>query len=96
MRRKGRVDANQGQIVEALRAAGYSVAITSSLGNGFPDLVVGGFGRNFILECKDGNKPPSAQKLTRDEAIWHENWRGDTMIVNSPADALAQIGRKHE
>lgn len=42
MRRKGKVDGNQTKVVEALRKAGLSVAITSSLGNGFPDLVVSG------------------------------------------------------
>lgn len=39
-RRAARVDANQTKVVEHLRKAGLSVAITSALGNGFPDLVV--------------------------------------------------------
>ena len=41
MRQDARKDANQTQIVDALRGVGATVAITSMLGHGFPDLVVG-------------------------------------------------------
>ena len=41
MRRAAKVDANQPATVKALRDAGMTVAVTSSLGKGFPDLVVG-------------------------------------------------------
>ena len=91
MRRKGRVDANQGEITKALRNAGYSVTITSGIGNGFPDLVVGRWGRNHILEIKDGLKSPSAQALTRDEEDWHACWKGKALIVTSVQDALDQL-----
>ena len=43
MRKRGRVDANQTKVVDHLRRAGLSVAVTSGVGNGFPDLVVAGF-----------------------------------------------------
>lgn len=42
MKKFGRTDANQTKVVNHLRKAGFSVAITSSIGNGFPDLVVAG------------------------------------------------------
>lgn len=93
MRRAAKVDANQAEIVKALRDAGYSVAITSQLGGGFPDLVVGivrkdGHLSNVLLEVKDGSKPPSQQKLTDDELAFSDNWHGAVITVNSVLAAL--------
>jgi len=92
MRRAGRVDANQQLIVNALRRVGCSVAVTSNLGGGFPDLVVGRAGHNYLMEVKDGDKPPSRQRLTEDEMRWHEAWRGQVYIVYGIDDALAAVG----
>ena len=47
-----RVDANQAVIVAVLRAAGASVFDTHELGHGYPDLTVGFFGRNYLIEIK--------------------------------------------
>lgn len=54
MRRfSSRVDDNQSEIMEALRKVGASVLDCSSLGKGFPDLIVGFRGRDQSL---DGNQ----------------------------------------
>lgn len=92
MRRAARVDANQTEIVAALRRLGASVAITSMVGSGFPDIVVGFRGQNYIIEIKDGNKPPSKRRLTKDEQRWHNLWRGTVYVVSSIDEALAVIG----
>ena len=92
MRRAARVDANQPEIVTALRSVGASVAVTSMVGSGFPDIVVGYHGENFLLEIKDGSKPPSARKLTLDEQEFSDTWRGTVFIVTSVDEALATIG----
>jgi hypothetical protein len=55
-------------------------------------LLVGYKGLNMLLEVKDGSKPPSAQKLTPQQEIWHRDWRGHAVVVNSPEAALAAIG----
>lgn len=83
-----RVDANQGAIVEALRRCGATVAITSSLGDGFVDIVVGYGGRNYLVEIKDGSQPESAQKLTPDEKAFHEKWRGQIAVIRSVQEAI--------
>lgn len=85
------MDANQGDIVRALRAAGASVAITSSLGDGFPDLVAGLRGRNVLLEVKDGSKPPSARRLTPDEEAFHRAWRGEVVVVETAEQAIRAV-----
>ena len=92
MRRKAKVDANQSEIVSALREVGASVAVTSALGKGFPDIVVGFRGINYLMEIKDGEKSPSRQKLTYDEQIWLSLWRGQVNVVNSVKAALDVLG----
>jgi Holliday junction resolvase len=88
MRRAAKVDANQPEIVQALRDAGWSVAVMSAVGQGFPDLVIGRDGVNVLVEVKDGSKPPSAQKLTPDQVEFHAAWNGRIEVVNSVESAL--------
>jgi len=76
MRKYARIDANQPEIVKALRQAGATVTSTATIGKGFPDIAVGFRGTNYLMEIKDGNKPPSAQKLTKDERDWIQNGEG--------------------
>jgi hypothetical protein len=93
MRRAARVDRNQAEIVEALRKAGATVHITSSAGDGFPDLVVAYQRQTYLLEVKDGTKPPSERELTPDQVRFHVEWNGGPcLVVNSVSEALAAIG----
>ena len=92
MRKAARIDGNQVEIVAALRRAGCTVTSLSSLGNGVPDILVGRHGVNYLLEIKDGSKPPSRQRLTDMEAQWLEAWRGSASVVNSVEAALAAVG----
>jgi Holliday junction resolvase len=87
-RRAARVDSNQNEIVTMLRKMGYSVAITSDCGKGFPDIVVGRSGRNYLFEIKDGSKPPSAQKLTEAEQQFCDNWKGQYNVITCLDDAI--------
>ena len=92
MRRNAKVDANQREIVAALRRAGASVQSLAPVGKGVPDLLVGFRGRNVLLEVKDGQKPPSARKLTDDEQVWQWGWKGQVLTVESVDEALDAIG----
>lgn len=92
MRRAARTDENHAFIRDTLRKAGASVADTSRLGQGFPDLVAGIRGINYLIEIKDGNKIPSQRKLTADEAKWHDGWRGQVCVIENVEDALRLIG----
>jgi hypothetical protein len=88
MRYAARVDANQTQIVSALRAAGATVQSLSAVGQGCPDLLVGYQGTNILMELKDGKKPPSERKLTSDQIVWHSEWKGVVFLVTSVDEAL--------
>ncbi len=91
MRRAARVDANQNEIVKELRLIGASVLITSQLKNCF-DILVGYHGVNYIMEIKDGNQPPSKQRLTEGEQKFKDSWRGgEYFVVNSLGQAVEII-----
>ncbi len=86
-----RVDANQKEIVDCFRKLGATVAVTSAVGNGFPDVVVGFKGKNYLIEIKDGSKIPSQQKLTSKEKEFHESWFGIVHIIRSVNEAISLI-----
>lgn len=93
MRKRAAVDANQGEIVAALRGVlGCSVVSLAQLGRGVPDLLVGFRGINTVLEVKDGGKPPSKRKLTPDEAESHAAWRGQVAVVTNVDEAFRAVG----
>ena len=92
MRRAAKADANQPEIVAALRAAGVTVQPLHTVGSGCPDLLCGFRGVNVILEVKDGSLPPSARKLTPDQVQWHADWKGQCAVVTSAEEALAAFG----
>ena len=93
MRRAAKVDANQAEIVKALRKVGAFVQSLAAIGEGCPDLLVGYKRDMYLMEVKDGSKPPSARELTFDQVIWHTEWcGGNCMVVNSVDEALAFIG----
>lgn len=95
MRYAAKVDANQPEIVKALRDVGCCVALTHAIGDGFPDLIAC---KPFypyelkLLEVKDGAKPPSARKLTPDQEAFHAKWKGPIYVVKSVDEALDVMG----
>ena len=93
MRYANRIDANQNKIVDALRKAGAVVRIISQ-GDGIPDLLVGYQGFTILMEVKDGDKPPSARKLTEAEQKFFDEWDGGMLVViNSVEEALEILSR---
>jgi Holliday junction resolvase len=93
MRYANRIDANQNQIVDALRKAGAVVRIISQ-GDGIPDLLVGYKKYTILMEVKDGDKVPSARKLTEAEQKFFDDWRGGMLvIINSVEEAIETLKR---
>jgi len=79
-----RKDANQPEIIEALRDIGATVFVLDA-----PcDLLVGYRRVNYLIEVKDGNLPPSERKLTDQQQIFRDNWRGQFAIATCVGDAL--------
>lgn len=92
MRTAARTDANQSKIVLSLRAIGASVQSLASVGHGVPDLLVGFQHKNFLLEVKNEDQPPSKQRLTTEELLWYNSWNGKVFIVRNVQEALAAVG----
>lgn len=92
MREFAKIDANQNEIVKALRKVGATVQSLSSIGHGCPDLLVGFRGVNYLFEVKDGTKSPSRIRLTDDEEKWAIRWAGRWDVVVSVYQALSAIG----
>ena len=97
MRRAAKVDANHAEIVAALRSAGCGVLDLSAVGKGCPDLLVHPpeFPANrmaFLMEIKDGKKPPSARKLTPAQVKFHAEWKGWVYTVTNAEEALKAAG----
>lgn len=90
--RARKIDDNQTLIVKQLRRCGVSVAVTSMVGKGFPDLIVGVRGKNYLIELKDGSKIPSKKKLTPDEKEFHDAWRGQVNKAESFDEIATIIG----
>ena len=83
-----KVDANQSEIVEALRAVGASVFLLHAVGAGCPDLLVGFCGVNYLMELKHGRYA----KLTPAEHKFFDEWNGYASIIRTVDDALEEIG----
>ena len=90
MRRAARVDANQAEIVETLRAYGASVFSLAAVGCGCPDLVVGIGGHTHLVEVKNRSRWPSDGKLRQGQVEWHATWRGAAVTVLASAEQAAQ------
>ena len=91
---RARTDDNQPEIVKALRNHGATVAITAQAGSGFPDLVVGYKGVNYMMEIKDPSKPKSDQKLTPAQVIFHAAWTGQMAVIKTIEEAIDLIMEK--
>jgi len=93
MRLAAKTDANQTQVISALRAAGAKVQSLSAVGKGVPDLLCQYEGTFYLIEVKDGRKTPSQRKLTDDQVKWHSEWKSAFLgVVESPDEALKFIG----
>ena len=93
-----RVDANHSDVVEAFREAMPEATVfdASGAGRGFPDLVVGWRGKNFLIELKDPEKVPSARKLTPAQEKFKLKWSGQYDVCHSAADICAVLARSAE
>lgn len=85
-----KVDRNQREMVASLRAIGFRVAHTHTIGKGFPDIVV--CGRNWLTD----EWPVSLVEiktlkgdLSPDEKVFHEEWEpGKIVIARRPSDVM--------
>jgi len=86
-----RVDANQAEIVAALRKAGCRVLDLHEVGKGCPDLLVLCRGALFLLEVKTkkGRLTSAEVKFITE---WREEARGPIYVVRDVSAAFRAVG----
>ena len=89
MRYAARVDANQAEIVDAVRKAGATVWVI-----GLPVDTVWGFaGKTALVEIKTkvGKKSPHAAKHTELQKRFMAEWRGGTVATVTDVDGALRL-----
>lgn len=88
MRNAARSDANQVEVMAALRKVGASVFSLHRVGQGCADLLVGFRGRTYLIEVKAKNGV-----LTPSQVKFIDSWTGDLVhVVRNIDGALRAIG----
>lgn len=72
----GAVDGFQADLVRDLQRMGITVAVTSDVGGGFPDMVLGKFGVTDLAENKVGNAPYTPAQIK-----FHAEWKGRPILT---------------
>lgn len=83
MRLAARVDANQSEVVKAMRKVGAVVTPLHRVGQGVSDLLVSWRQRWFVMEVKTANG-----SLTPDQVRWIGEQRAPVVVVSSPIEAV--------
>jgi len=95
IRRAARTDANQTEIVAALRKVGCEVLSLAAVGSGCPDLLVLGPDKVLrLIEVKDGEKSASRRALTPHQVKFHERW--PVHVAKDWAEALNVVAWRRD
>jgi hypothetical protein len=89
VRRAARVDANQADIVAALRAIGCSVWVI-----GLPlDLLIGYRGKTALVEVKTmtGKRSPKPSRLTQLQKDFMLDWKGGTVATVTDIEGALRV-----
>jgi len=92
---RAKVDANHRAIAWTLKQTGCHVLSLAAVGQGCPDLLVWNprTEQLHMLEVKDGDKPPSARKLTPHQKRFHADW--PVVVVTCIDEALEVVSGQH-
>lgn len=96
-RYRSRRDANEPEIVAALRAAGATVKLLEPSSDGLPDLLVGLRGKNYLIEVKNPatrrGQQGTGSKTAQRQADFRARWNGRPVaVVETQDQALAAVG----
>lgn len=92
MKYAAKTDGNQKKVVADLRKLGFAVCVTSSIGRGFPDLIISLPREIWLAEVKD-----ECGGLNDRQAEFHTKWQADggkpILVIRSAEDFVRQIHR---
>lgn len=78
-----RVDANQSEIIDALRRCGVTVVDLSAVGHGVPDLLAADIAGTFLVEVKT-----ATGRLRDAQRRFADSWPGDLYVVRDVGEAI--------
>lgn len=84
--RRKRRDANHGEIVDALRKAGYAVLDLSQVGGSCPDLLVAKHGIQVLMECKS-----VGEYLTDEQREFAKQWPAPVALARTAEEAITAM-----
>jgi hypothetical protein len=89
---KVRKDSNHKEIIEAARSFGAYIVDCAALKNAF-DVLIAFKGKLYVVEIKDGSKPPSKRLLTQGELECKKNFelQGINYNVVESVEDLAKL-----
>lgn len=76
-----RRDANHSEIIEVFKRYGAVVHDMADVGGGFPDLIVNFGEHTYFVEVKDGAKPISGRRLTKQQRALFANFGAPVYVV---------------
>ena len=85
--RAKKVDKNHKEIVEAFRLLGCSVFDMSSVGKGFPDILVGKNNKTILVEIKSSNKAT----FTKHQKEFMVHWKGSAVCRIQDLDGVVRL-----
>jgi hypothetical protein len=100
MRYSNKRDTKHGEIVASLEAANFSVADTSRVGGGFPDLCIARNGVSALVEIKTLKYLPKLAKTRVKTALEHrrkaqiafsDKWRGPIITAYTASEVISDF-----
>lgn len=88
-------DDNHNEIVQVFREVGARILETYMVADTGCDFIALLNQRVFVVEVKDGSKPPSSRKLTLNEICAREYWAENFHVIESVDDAIKVITRRY-
>ena len=85
--KRKRKDSNHNQITKCFEKMGWEVLDIHNLKK-CADIIIGKSAINIFIEIKDGDKSPSARKLTEGEEEFHDRWPNNVIIIQSENDCI--------
>jgi hypothetical protein len=73
-----KVDENQKELVDTFLQMGFSVIDTSSVGGGFPDLILGKDNKNYLVEIKNEK---AGGRLNELQVKFFTEWKGQCCVI---------------
>jgi len=92
--RAKKVDTTHPSIRNHLRAIGWRVHDTSSVGGGFPDLVVARCGFTALVECKSGSEAGAEMELNELQKRFRDSWPGPFVVAATPTQAERELAAR--